>query len=334
MSRMRRVGAMLAASAAIIASQCALAGGALARGVTVTPETLTVPAPLFGTAHVAANLYEPAGSTPKAAVLLVHGLSYGKWAWDFPYNDYQYSVARPLARAGYAALAIDLPGYGASSHPNGYLDTVYYYARVVASIGHQLRAWGFSKVAVIGHSAGSEIAELAVIEHPGPFSDLIATGYTHAPSLGLISDFYTGYIPRALSAPAEYFEATPAQRTTAFYTGSFDPAVPPLDNAMANLTPSGEILSIGIPPQPSRTELALIHVPVLLVLGDMDSLFPVANDPAPLVNNVQIELLQLLGTRDKSVVIAHDAGHLFFLERSAPQTLAQELTWLDGRLPR
>jgi pimeloyl-ACP methyl ester carboxylesterase len=192
---------------------------------------------------------------------------------------------------------------------------------------------GFSKVVVVGHSAGSEVAELAAVLHPGVFDALIATGYTHEPSVELVSKFYAGDILRALTSGYEYFEGTPAGRTAAFYTGSFDPAVPPLDNAMANLTPSGEILSIGTPPQPSRVLIATIRIPVLLVLGDKDSLFPPANDPVPLLNNVQLELAQFAGTQDKSAIIAHDAGHLFFLERSAPQTLAEELAWLDTRLP-
>ena len=315
-----------------LAGQAALASRALA-DITVTPETISAPAPGGGTLHVAGTLYLPTGTVPHAALLLVHGLSYGQWAWDFPYNNYEYSVARPLARAGYAALAIDLPGYGKSSHPNGHADTVEYYARVVASLGRTLHRWGFSKVGVIGHSAGSEIAELAVALHPKVFNVLVATGYTHEPSTQLVSGFYTGDIPRSLTSQYDYFEGTPANRIAQFYTGSFDPAVPPLDNAMANLTPSGEILSIGTPPQPSRGLTALIHIPVLLVLGDKDALFPVANNPVPLLNNLQAELLQFPGTRDKAAIIAHDAGHLFFLERSAPQTLAGEINWLGARLP-
>jgi pimeloyl-ACP methyl ester carboxylesterase len=186
---------------------------------------------------------------------------------------------------------------------------------------------------VIGHSAGSEVAELAVALNPKVFNAIIATSYTHEPSVQLVSEFYTGDIPRALTSGFEYFEGTPAKRDAAFYTGSFDPAVPPIDNSMANLTPSGEILSIGTPPQPSRLLTALIKVPVLLVLGDKDSLFPPANNPVPGINNVQLELAQFTGTHDKSALIAQDAGHLFFLEKSAPQTLAAELAWLEKRLP-
>jgi pimeloyl-ACP methyl ester carboxylesterase len=302
--------------------------------VTATPLTLTVPGPggAGTTFKVGGTMYQAADSTPTTALLLVHGLSYGQWAWDFPYNNYEYSVVNPLARAGYAALAIDLPGYGTSNHGNGDAMTVQYDARVVAAIGRQLHGDGFSKVGVIGHSAGSEISELAVATNPGVFNALIATGYTHEPSVQLVSDFYTGDIFRALSAPYEYFEGTPAKRDAAFYTGSFDPAVPPIDNSMADLTPSGEILSIGIPPQPSRGLTELIKIPLLLVLGDKDSLFPPANNPVPGVNNVQIELAQF-GSKDKSALIAKDAGHLFFLEKSAPQTLAGMLAWLETRLP-
>ena len=50
------------------------------------------------------------------AVLLMHGLSYTKEAWDFP----GYSVAQKIAEAGYAAFAIDRLGYGESKLDNGY----------------------------------------------------------------------------------------------------------------------------------------------------------------------------------------------------------------------
>jgi dienelactone hydrolase len=50
--------------------------------------------------------YHPA-CKPSTLVLLQHGLSYHKEAWDFP----GYSVAQPLANAGYAVVAIDRLGY-------------------------------------------------------------------------------------------------------------------------------------------------------------------------------------------------------------------------------
>src|SRR5947207_490944 len=69
--------------------------------------------PLFART-VRGTLYLPA-STPRCnrtVVLLLHGLSYGAWAWDFPLDTSTYSMARALASRGFAAVAIDELGYG------------------------------------------------------------------------------------------------------------------------------------------------------------------------------------------------------------------------------
>ena len=55
----------------------------------------------------------------KTAVLLLHGLSYTKEAWDFP----GYSVAQEIAKAGYTVFAYDRLGYGESKLENGHMVT-------------------------------------------------------------------------------------------------------------------------------------------------------------------------------------------------------------------
>lgn len=50
--------------------------------------------------------YDPPGCEASTAVVLQHGLSYTKEVWDIP----GYSVAVPLARAGYTTVAIDRLG--------------------------------------------------------------------------------------------------------------------------------------------------------------------------------------------------------------------------------
>ena len=91
----------------------------------------------------------------KTAVLLLHGLSYTKEAWDFP----GYSVAQEIAKAGYAVFAFDRLGYGESKLENGYMVTHEAMAGQANQVIQQLREQGFEHVVLGGHSAGAGATE-------------------------------------------------------------------------------------------------------------------------------------------------------------------------------
>ncbi|MGH9034123.1 MAG: alpha/beta hydrolase, partial [Acidimicrobiia bacterium] len=177
-------------------------------------------------------------------VLLQHGLSYHKEAWDFP----GYSVAQPLARAGYAVVAIDRLGYGESPIGSGYDVTFEAYADMAHQIVGQLRS-EFDHVVVGGHSAGAGLTEYAQGLY-GSADAILALGWHHRPSDQLGFEFITGDSTRALQADFEYFWGTPEHRAEMFYEPDADPAVVEADTRAANLVPSGEVLSIS--KQPSR----------------------------------------------------------------------------------
>jgi pimeloyl-ACP methyl ester carboxylesterase len=285
------------------------------------------------------NLGDPAGAAytvhgrvyrPSAAldcsntvVLLVHGLSYGIYAWDFPGEPERYSVARALAARGYPSVAVDLPGYGADSTKprSGYQVSVPAYASMVAQIATDLRASrGFRHVVLMGHSAGTEIVEHAQALYASGDA-LVATGYTHFPSARILTDFVTGDYARATASDYEYFGGTEAVRTEYMFNAAVaDPDIVARDNALARLTPSGEIYSMG--PQPSRALLPQIQVPVLGVFGEKDLLFP--------AENADQELLLFAGTSDKSKLVAENAGHSFMLHPSARDTNSKIADWLDA----
>lgn len=309
--------------------------------VTITREAVSfrVTNPLEpGTAYtIKGTLIRPLGCTT-SVLLAVHGLSYGKWAWDFPLEPQTYSVAQALAERGYAMLAIDKLGYGESAgegapdHPNGYTLTVEGYAEMTGEIGRQLHSGTytapspvkFEHVGLIGHSAGTEIVELTAGLYPGLADVLIATGYTHEPFVNnqwLLRQWVPGDNVHALQDDYAYFESDPATRAKDFYTSLSDPDVIALDNAMANLTPSGEIFSISF--QPSRYLLPLVQAPVLLVLAEKDELFP-----ARFGEN---ELLHFVLAEDKTLHVVPGAGHSFMLHLNAPATNDAIADWLDAR---
>jgi len=302
-----------------------------AADVVVEPISFQVSNPLDpgATYEVAGNLYRPsvAPDCEASVMLLVHGLSYGAWGWDFPVEPETYSVARALAARGFPAVSIDLPGYGASTKPNGYVLTVQSYAAMTDQMIASLRAdHGFARVGLIGHSAGTEISELTAGIF-GSADAVMATAYHHFPSERIVREFITGDMTRAAMDDYEYFGGTVENRTEYMYwTDNADPAVIAADTELANMTPSGEILSIGS--QPSRFTIEAIDVPVLLVLAEHDVLFPPVNEGQDVA---AAELALFAASPDASLHIVGDAGHSFHLHRNAPASIDAIGDWLDAR---
>ena len=169
----------------------------------------------------------------KTAVLLLHGLSYTKEAWDFP----GYSVAQEIAKAGYTVFAYDRLGYGESKLENGYMVTHEAMAGQANQVIKQLRDQGFEHVVLGGHSAGAGATEFLAGTFGG-VDAIMALGWHHRPSNELGQDFFTGDTPRALQDDYEYFLGTPEHRAEMFYAPNTDPAVVEADTKAAVPTPS------------------------------------------------------------------------------------------------
>jgi len=299
----------------------ALAGRAPAatRGVGLLKQrvefTVTNPAENGATHQLVGYRYDTFCTSP-TVILLMHGLSYTKEAWDFP----GYSVAQKLAQAGYAVVAFDRLGYGESKLANGYNVTHEAYADMAHQIVGQLRGQGFSHVVLAGHSAGAGTTELEA----GLYHDvdaIIAMGWHHRPSNQLGQDFFTGDYQRAAQGSYEYFLGTPYHRAEMFYNGDADPAVVEADTKAAVDTPSGEIFSIG--KQPSRLVVGTIKVPVFLQFGDSDKLFE--------VEYAQAHAEEFRSSPSVTVDIVKDAGHTFMLTKNGPAGIDRMADWLRAR---
>jgi pimeloyl-ACP methyl ester carboxylesterase len=250
------------------------------------------------------------------AILLMHGLSYTKEAWDFP----GYSVARKLAAAGYAVFAIDRLGYGESTLDDGYRVTFEAYSDMAHQIVEQLRGQGFRHVVLGGHSAGAGETEYEAGVFGG-VDAIMALGWHHRPSNQIGQDFFTGDTPRAFQDDYEYFLGSPAHRAEMFYTATADPAVVEADTKAAVLTPSGEILSIG--KQPSRFVVGNVKVPVFLQFSDGDRLF----EP----EYADMHKAEFFSAPSVTVDLVPDAGHTFMLTRSGLAGTGRMVDWLRSR---
>lgn len=269
-----------------------------------------------GTARrIAGYRYDTFCQSP-TAVILMHGLSYTKEAWDFP----GYSVAQKIAEAGYAVFAIDRLGYGESRLDDGYSVTHEAYAEMAHQIVDQLRGQGFSSVVLGGHSAGAGTTELTAGVYGG-VDAIMALGWHHRPSNELGQDFFTGDYVRAAQDDYEYFLGTPEHRAEMFYTPGADPAVVEADTRAAVLTPSGEIFSIG--KQPSRLVAGNVKVPVFLQFGDSDRLFE--------LEYAQMHAGEFFSSPSVTVDVVRDAGHTFILEKNGPAGAQKMADWLRSR---
>jgi pimeloyl-ACP methyl ester carboxylesterase len=87
-----------------------------------------------------------------ATIVLVHGAWHGAWCWD--------RVVEGLAGRGIDAIAIDLPGHGASDQPLGDLHGD------AAIVGRALDALDRADVVVCGHSYGGAVITEGAAGHP------------------------------------------------------------------------------------------------------------------------------------------------------------------------
>ena len=289
--------------------------GGLTRSRVVFP--VENPQETQGLRDIVGYRYDPPGcARAKTVVVLQHGLSYTKEAWDFP----GYSVAQPLAQAGYAVVAIDRLGYGESKLDDGYKVSFEAYGAMARQIVDQLRADGFEHVVLGGHSAGAGVTEFEAGVF-GQVDAIMALGWHHRPSDQIATDFFTGDNPRALQDDYEYFLGTPQHRREMFFTGAADPAVVDADEQAAVLTPSGEILTIG--KQPSRNVVAGIDVPVFLQFSDSDRLFE--------AKYAEMHASEFVSSPSVTVDIVPEAGHTFMIHPTGRAGTQRMIDWLHSR---
>jgi pimeloyl-ACP methyl ester carboxylesterase len=114
-------------------------------------------------------------------VLLIHGFPEGWWSWR-----HQLPA---LAAAGFRAVAVDVRGYGDSSHPAAV--EAYRMISHVADTVAVVRALAADTAVVIGHDWGAPIASACALMRPDVFT-----------AVGLLGVPYT---PRAEMRPTEAF---------------------------------------------------------------------------------------------------------------------------------
>lgn len=317
--RQARLALILAAAVLLLGGPAVAAAGAAPGGPRTQPVVFQVTnsAEAGQPRQVHGTEFRPKRGA-RTVVLLQHGLSYTRDAWDVP----GYSSVRPLVSAGYAVVTIDRLGYG-KSRPLGFSGrsvTVPAYADMTRQMITELRT-RYDKVVLGGHSAGAEITLLTAGLHGGADAVLVL-GYSHFPSAEIAKDFFTGDYPRSVQDDYEYFLGTPEHRAEMFFTDDAQRKVVQADAAAAQLTPSSEIQTMGT--QASRYVTARISVPLFLQLATEDRLFPATDGPQ--------ELALYPAAKNPTLDVVPAAGHTFMLHPSGRPAADRLVTWLRANV--
>jgi pimeloyl-ACP methyl ester carboxylesterase len=273
---------------------------------------------------------------------LLHGATYARYYWDFPYQPEHYSYVHSATRRGYATFNLDRIGNGDSDHPNGDLVDLVANGFVVHQVVEALRdgdvaSTSFAKVIVVGHSMGS----FTTIQHAGSFpgeaDGILLTGFLHDMNWTFVFNSLLPVIYPAAWDPKfegqittlDYYTTLPGKRGDAFYyLGNVDPEVLALDESFKQTATSGEFNSfIAAVYDPISLQ---IQGPVQIVVGKYDYIFCGGQVNCTDKASVQtyVEGWFSASACVKTEVI-NDAGHDLNLQLNADAAYSQMLSWAD-----
>jgi pimeloyl-ACP methyl ester carboxylesterase len=220
----------------------------------------------------------PAG---KPLQLLVPGLTYDHTYWDFPGYDGNYSYVQKAAKSGFATFAVDRIGTGQSSHPAASEVTFPGHANTILQAVDALKAgkvggYKFKKIVGVGHSMGAGILMLTAETKPKAFDGMILLDFLHQANpeaqaaLGAARHAASNE-PKFANLPEGYITTKPGTRGLYYNTAFADSKVIATDEKLKQTTTTGELATVGVPREARFSQA--IKVPVLLVVGEKDSLF-------------------------------------------------------------
>jgi pimeloyl-ACP methyl ester carboxylesterase len=273
----------------------------------------------------------------------VHGSVVGEPTWRFSAVP-GYDWAGEEAKLGHASVTIDRLGFGASGLPDGNETCIGSDADVAHQIVSALRdgrynvhgraAPRFRRVAVAGLSAGGiiggvEAYSFADVDALVSLSSAFDQGFSPATTADLLTNANGPVLVCARGGEAKYpggpggydytFKGTEA--TELFYDTA--PAVIDAVIAAHEREPCGFGTSFAQTLLADALHLGDIQVPVLLVFGDHDVLFPPPDG--------QRQRDRFSGSRDVTLVQMADTGHALNVGRTAPAARAVVSRWLHAR---
>ncbi len=296
--------------------------------------------------RVSGTLCRPTGNRERTLQILIHGSTYNRSYWDFPYMAEQYSYVRAANAAGFATLAIDRLGSGASDRPPGALVSVHATANTVHQIVSAIRSGAagsghghrtdFDRIVLVGHSFGSNVSWTEAGTY-GDVDGVILTAISHDmdPPGAILTQIHAypaelDPLFASVSLPPGYLTTIPGKRGDLFYhLPGVRPSVIATDETTKDTLPIGVLFD-------QFTTYGLtqnIHIPVLNVVGDYDTLacqLPSCTGSGSIANEASFYPADACYTQ----VIVPNAGHSLNLHDNARSwyTLAQH--WVGDHVGR
>lgn len=284
--------------------------------------------------------------------LLVHGLSYGRYYWDLPYEPDRYSYPKAANKRGYATLAIDRLGIGESWHP---VSPLVNYDNNTSAVHQVIQAARrgdlgrrFDKVVLVGHSLGSVIA----YNEAGTYQDvdaLVFTGAAHgADVVDVARKIRLNSIPALLDPKFAGRGYDPGYATTRagtrhvfYFPPNADPKVIALDEKLkqtfndVELATGASYLATSATKNPTASPSRRINVPTFTINGDQDPFFCKGAGAADCSSSAALANYERPYFGPHAVVeakIIPGAGHNLNLERSAPDSNQAILDFTDRHI--
>ena len=241
------------------------------------------------------------------ALVLIHGLGSYMPVWERNLD---------ALSARHRVVAIDLPGYGKSSKEN-YEYSMAFYARVVEGVIEKL---GLSRVVLVGHSMGGQIALTHALKYPGRAERLVLVDPAGFERFGRGEGRWL-----AEAVNKDYVAKTPAEAVYAnvaanFYSMPKEARFMVDDRLRVIGGPDFDAYTYAV----ARSVYAMIHepvadrlgdikVPTLVVFGENDGLIP-----NPVLHGGSTRAVAEEGTRrlpHGRLVMIPRAGHMVQFER-------------------
>ena len=203
--------------------------------------------------------YVEQGDPAGPVILLLHGLT------D---SSYSYSLVMPLLDKKYRVYAVDNRGHGDSSRP----ETGYGMSDFAADLIAFMDAKNIRKATLVGHSMGSFVAMRAAADAPERFERLVLIGTGTTANNNVIRELRTQF--RALKDPI------PVEFATQFQSGTTSAPMPEgflqkvVQQSLKAPVRVWNAALDGVMAEDLSKDFAKIKMPVLVIWGDKEQIFP------------------------------------------------------------
>ncbi|KAI5814561.1 Alpha/Beta hydrolase protein [Pyronema omphalodes] len=268
--------------------------------------------------------------------VLVHGATFNKIMWDFPYKPEKYSYTKRANEEGYTTFAFDLVGAGNSTFPNGLMEAntgtfvevthqVIKKLRTTTTIGN--KTW--KRIIFGGFSIGGIVANSLAEKYPADVDLLLLHGiswditWIYPAFLAGLQASASTIDPQRWGGLEPFYQTqtTRASRLAACFYGNYEAEITEWDWRLRDFDSLGAALTFTF----HLVTAPKFKGPVFLGIGENDSTFcggeKCSTAPYDIVKRFP-------EAKVHNVRVYKDTGHLVLLHKTGPQLIEDSLRFL------